>query len=161
MVTGTFIRSIIWPVTNHRCTAIRDPPQRFRRLVQLLAWAILGDGAPEPASVSADATARAGDYIDYAAAMLDRVTGGLAIGRAQADAASIARHILARPPATRAAPLNERELYQTPGYTWARDTERRAAALHVLDHAGWIRHPIGAGGGRPRGDWEVSLRLWE
>ena len=104
---------------------------------------------------------RAGDYIDYAAAMLDRVTGGLAIGRAEADAASIARHIFERPSATRAAPLNERELHQTPGYTWARDAERRAAALHVLDHAGWIRRPTLTGGGRPRGDWQVSPRLWE
>jgi hypothetical protein len=134
---------------------------RLALIYQLLAWVTVGDSAPEPANVSADAMARAGDYIDYAAAMLDRVTGGLAIGRAEADAASIARNILARPPATRTAPLNERELYQTPGYTWARDAERRAAALHVLDHAGWIRRPTVTGGGRPRGDWQVSPRLWE
>jgi Protein of unknown function (DUF3987) len=133
---------------------------RLALIYQLLAWAIL-DGAPEPACVSADAMARAGDYIDYAAAMHDRVTGGLAIGRAEADAASIARYIFARPPATRTAPLNERELYQTPRYTWARDADRRVAALHVLDHAGWIRRPTVPGAGRPRGNWQVSPRLWE
>lgn len=134
---------------------------RLALIYQLLAWAILGDGGPEPASVTVDAMARAADYIDYTAAMLDRVTGGLAIGRAEADAASIARHIFARPPAMQAAPLNERELYQTPGYTWARDSERRAAALQVLDHAGWIRRPTVTSGGRPRGDWQASPRLWE
>jgi hypothetical protein len=35
---------------------------------------------------------RARDYLDYAGTMLDRVTAGLAIGRAEADAANIARH---------------------------------------------------------------------
>jgi hypothetical protein len=135
-------------------------PGRALRLAlgyELLAWAARDDGTPEPTRVSADAVARAGEYIDYADAMLDRVTSGLAIGRAEADAAAIARHILARAPAT----LNERELYQTPGYTWARNSERRSAALRVLDHAGWIRRPPAAGHGRPRGDWQVSPRLRE
>jgi hypothetical protein len=139
-------------------------PGRALRLAldyELLAWAACDDDVPEPARVSADAMARAGAYIDHASAMLDRVAGGLAIGRAEADAAVIARHILARAPAHRAAPLNERSLYQTPGYTWARDDKRRTAALHVLDHAAWIRRSSAAGHGRPRGDWQVSPRLWE
>jgi len=139
-------------------------PGRALRLAldyELLAWAARGDDAPEPARVSADSVARAGSYIDYSNAMLDRVTGGLAIGRAEADAASIARHIFARGPATQVAPLNERAIYQMPGYTWARDAERRTAALHVLDQAGWIRRPGATGHGRPRGDWQVSPRLWE
>jgi hypothetical protein len=107
--------------------------------------------------VSADAMARAGAYIDHASAMLDRVSGGLAIGRAEADAAAIARHIYAMRPKR----LNERELYQTPGYTWARDAKRRAPALRVIEHAGWIRRPANAGHGRPRGDWEVCPGIWE
>jgi hypothetical protein len=139
-------------------------PGRALRLAldyELLAWAACEDDVPEPKCVSADAMARAGDYIEHASAMLDRVAGGLAIGRAEADAAAIARYIYAGEPAKRAKPLNERELYQASGYAWARDAERRAAALAVLDHAGWIRRPAAARQGRPRGDWEVSPRLCE
>jgi hypothetical protein len=139
-------------------------PGRALRLAlnyELLAWAVRSDDVDEPKCVSADAMARASEYIDYANEMLDRVTGGLAIGRAEADAASIARHINSRAPKKRSEPLNERELYQTPGYSWARDAERRARALGMLEHAGWIRRPLAAAQGRPRGDWEVSARLWD
>jgi len=133
-------------------------PVRALRLVlvyELLAWAA-GSG-PEPRAVSADAMARAAGYLDYAAAMLDRVTVGLAISRAEADAAAIARHILA----TGASALNERMLYQGPGWAWLRDRERRAAALRVLADTGWIRPAERPGQGRPRGDWAVSPRLSE
>jgi hypothetical protein len=126
---------------------------RLALVYQLLAWAARDDA--EPVSVSADAVARAGGYLDYAAAMLDRVAAGLAIGRAEADAAIIARHLLARG----ARRINERELYQTAGYHWARDRQRRAAALALLDHVGWIRRPEDTGQGRPRSDWDVSPRL--
>jgi hypothetical protein len=122
---------------------------------ELLAWA--GRCGAEPDAVIADSVVRAGGYLDYLAAMLDRVTAGLAIGRAEADAAVIARHILSTRPAT----LNERALYQRPGWSWLRDAERRAGATHVLADAGWIRPATLAGAGRPRGDWEVSPRLWE
>ena len=107
--------------------------------------------------MSADAVARAGAYLDYAADMLDRVTAGLAVTEAEADAAMIARHLLA----ARLPRLNERSLYQTKGCAWARDTVRRKAALTVLDQEGWIRRPDASGHGRPRGDWEVSPRLSE
>src|SRR5262249_35472365 len=122
---------------------------------EMLAW-VARDGI-EPATVSADAVARAGGYLDYAAGMLDRVTAGLAIGQAEADAAVIARYLLT----TRPKRLNERTLYQTAGYAWGRNAGRRAAALAVLDHAGWIRRPPVEGLGRPRGDWDVSPRLTE
>ena len=128
---------------------------RLALVYEMLAWAARDD--MEPATVSADAVARAGGYLDYAAGMLDRVTAGLALGQAEADAAVVARHLLA----TRPKRLNERALYQTAGYAWARDAGRRAAALAVLDHAGWIRRPPVEGRGRPRGDWEVSPRLAE
>jgi Protein of unknown function (DUF3987) len=134
-------------------------PGRALRLVlvyELLAWAT--GGGTEPGTVTADAMARAGGYLDYLAAMLDRVSAGLAIGRPEADAAVIARHILASRPAA----LNERALYQRPGWAWLRDRERRADALRVLADAGWIRPAaVQPGAGRPRGDWEVSPRLWE
>ena len=128
---------------------------RLSLVYELLAWAACRN--VEPASVSADAVARAAGYLDYAANMLDRATAGLAIGRTEADAAAIARYLLA----TLARRLNEREMYQTAGYHWARDRERRTAALRVLNHAAWIRRPAGDGLGRPRGDWDVNPRLRE
>jgi hypothetical protein len=127
---------------------------RLALVYELLASAIRGH--TEPASISADAVARAGGYLDYAACMLDRAIAGLAIGQAEADAASIARHLLAM----QATRINERTLYQMAGFHWARERRRRAAALGLLDHAGWLRRHAG-GIGRPRGDWEVSPRLWE
>jgi hypothetical protein len=128
---------------------------RLALVYQFLAWAARQDA--EPLSVSADAMARAGGFLDYAASMLDRVTAGLAIGRAESDAAAIARYLLSR----RVARLNERELYQTTGYAWARSAERRGAALIILTQAGWIRQPTAGGYGRPRRDWDVSSRLAE
>jgi hypothetical protein len=133
-------------------------PGRVLRLALVfegLTWAARGDA--EPASVSADAIARAASYLDYAAGMLDRVTAGLALTETEADAATIARHILA----TRLVLLNERNLYQAQGFAWARNTKRRAAALTVLERAGWIRRPPTVGPGRRRGDWQVSPRVLE
>jgi len=141
-------------------------PGRILRLAlvfEYLAWVARVDGMPEPTVVSADAVARAGGYIDYAAAMLDRVIGGLAIGRAEADAAQIARHVLAvaqgAPPLARLKPLNERALYQMRGFTWARDKRRRTEAFSTLQDAGWVRPQQTDGYGRPRGDWEVNPRI--
>ena len=128
---------------------------RLALVYELLAWAMAG--GPEPDEIGADAVARAGNYADYLGGMLDRVTAGLAIGRAEADAAVIARHILATPPDT----LNERALYQRSGWGWLRETERRVEALNLLAEAGWIRATRRAASGRPRGDWQVSPRLRE
>jgi hypothetical protein len=126
---------------------------RLALVYEILRWGL--HGGIEPASVSADSVARAGAFLDYAARMLSRVTAGLALGQAEADAAAIARHLLATLPDC----LNERQLYQTASFAWARDGKRRAAALSALQRYGWIR-PLGAAGqGRPRGDWEVSPRL--
>jgi hypothetical protein len=116
-----------------------------------------GGAGGEPRTVSADSVARAGGYLDYLAAMLDRVTAGLAIGQAEADAALIARYILDDRPSA----INERALYQRPGWSWLRHAERRAAALRVLQEAGWIRAATPICTGRPRGDWEISPRVWE
>ena len=78
---------------------------RLALIFELLAWALGAE--EEPRSISGDAMVRAGGYLDYLAAMFDRVTGGLAIGRAEADAAMIARHILStRPTALNAHALS-------------------------------------------------------
>jgi hypothetical protein len=138
-------------------------PGRLLRLAlvfELLAWAAR-DGQPEPASVSADTVVRAGGFIDYAAAMFERMITGLAIGRAEADAAQIARHVLANARAAPLKPLNERSLYQRAGFSWARDAERRGEALAVMSEAAWLRRPQADGHRRPRGDWQINPRLVE
>jgi hypothetical protein len=143
-------------------------PGRVLRLAlvfELLAWAASNDGMAEPESVSADAVVRAGGFIDYAGGMFERVIAGLAIPRAQADGAQIARHILAiaqaAPEGARLKPLNKRRLYQLRGFAWARDANRRAAAFAVLQDAGWLRPSQNDGHGRPRGDWQVNPRILE
>ncbi len=62
---------------------------RLALVFELLVWVARGDA--EPAIVSADAIARAGAYLDYAGDMLDRVTAGLAMTEAEADARSASR----------------------------------------------------------------------
>jgi hypothetical protein len=143
-------------------------PGRLLRLAlvfEYLASAALGDGVSEPTSASADAVARAGGFVDYAGAMLERVIGGLAITRAMADAAEIARYLLAvaktAPPHARLRLLNERSLYQMRGFAWARDAKRRTEAFVILRDANWLRPPQADGQGRPRGDWEVNPRILE
>jgi Protein of unknown function (DUF3987) len=128
---------------------------RLALVFELLAWP--AGGGAEPRTISSDAMARGGGYLDYLAAMFDRMTAGLAIGRAEADAAAIARYLHSE----RSAELNERTLYQRQGWSWLRDSERRASALRVLLEAGWIRQLARSRGGRPRGDWQVSPRLHE
>ena len=128
---------------------------RFALVFELLMWSA-SDGS-EPLVIGGGAMARAGCYLDYLAGMFDRVTAGLAISREEADAEAIARHVIS----TRPTALNERELYQLPGWAWLRDNERRSHALRLLADAGWIRRLGAAGRGRPRGDWQISPRLWE
>ena len=143
-------------------------PGRLLRLALVfehLAWTARSDGTTEPQSVSADALARAGGYIDYASAMFEQVIAGLAITRAQADAAQIARHVLtiisAAPPRARLKPLNERSLYQRRGFAWARDAKRRAGAFRLLQDDGWLREAPTDSQGRPRGDWQINPLLIE
>ena len=143
-------------------------PGRLLRLALIfehLAWTAQNDGTAEPASVSADAVVRAGGFTDYATAMFERVVAGLAITRAQADAAQIARHVLATaeaaPPHAPLKPLNERALYQTRGFTWARDEKRRTEAFALLRNANLLRALQAEGYGRPRGEWEVNPRIVE
>jgi hypothetical protein len=128
---------------------------RLALVYELLTWS--ARGGSEPLAISADAMALASGYLDYLAGMFDRTTAGLVISREEADAAAIALHIIS----TRPTALNERGLYRLPGWAWSRDNVRRASALRVLADAGWIRHASRTGTRRPRGDWEISPRLWE
>jgi hypothetical protein len=141
-------------------------PGRLLRLTlvfEYLAWAALGDGAPEAASVSADAVVRAGGFVDYAGAMLERVIGGLAVTRAVADAAQVARYVQAiartAPLNARLKPLNERSLYQMRGFAWARDRKRRSEAFAVLQDANLLKPAQVHSSGRPPSDWLVNPKI--
>ncbi|MGE0109154.1 MAG: DUF3987 domain-containing protein [Bdellovibrionales bacterium] len=130
---------------------------RLALVIEFLTWAASPD-RPEPLIVSADSMACAGAYLDYLEAMFERVVGGLAIGRAEADAADIARHIVATRPPT----VNEREVYQTNGFSYLRDPQRRKEAFVVLENALWLRpHLDHHGTGRKRSDWKVNPKLME
>jgi hypothetical protein len=137
-------------------------PGRILRLAltyELLAWAAQDDAkAADPVLISVDSIARAGRYLDYAAAMLDRVTAGMAIGQDDEHAAAVGRYLLA----SRSTMLNERDLSRMAGFSWARRRDLRREALHILEAEGWIRRPApGAQVGRPRAEWHVSPRLAE
>jgi hypothetical protein len=101
--------------------------------------------------------------VDYATEMLERVVVGLAVSRAHADAAQIARHIQAiartAPRYARLKPFNERSLYQRRCFAWARDRKRRGDAFVVLQDDGWLRPAQVDGHARPRGDWQVNPRI--
>jgi putative DNA primase/helicase len=128
---------------------------RLAIVFDLLSWA--ARGGEEPSVVGADAMARAGEYLDYLSGMLDRVTAGLALSAAEADAAAILHHILATSPQR----INERDLYQRPDWSWLRESAHRAAAFAELERRGIVRRTARAGRGRPAGDWDVSPRLTE
>jgi hypothetical protein len=132
-----------------------------RALRLALTFELLGFGfgraEVDPTVISSEAMARACEYCEYLAAMFDRVTGGLAIGQAEADAAIIARHVLAVRPLT----VNERDLYRQSGWAWLRDNDRRSGAFRALVNAGWVRQATRSGGGRPQGNWDVSPGLTE
>lgn len=134
-------------------------PARALRLaltIEFLTWAVNPD-ATEPEEISAASMAYAGTYLDYLGGMFDRVIGGLAIGRAEADAADVARHILKAKPDR----LNERELYQTAGFSYLRDTPRRRSAFDILERGGWIHPADHESRGRKRGDWNIAPQLVE
>ena len=104
-----------------------------RLVFELLAWSV-SDGS-EPRLISGDAMARAGCYLDYLASMFDRVTAGLAYGGDEADAATIARHILS----ARATVLNERALYGSEagrGYAIVSGGRTRCACSRTADGCG-------------------------
>lgn len=128
-------------------------PGRLLRLAlvfELLEWSLSDD--PQPCTISGASVRRAAAYLQYCAAMMERVLGDLAFTDAQRDAAELARFILADKPAT----LNERQVYQSRGFSRLRDPQRRKNAFAELHAAGWIRKIAAVNLGRPAGDWDIN-----
>jgi hypothetical protein len=133
-------------------------PGRLLRLAlvfELLQWAVAGD--TEPMSISAEMTARAADFLDYATSMMGYVFRDLLVTDTERDVASLARFIRANPITV----LNEREIYQREGFHRLRDPQHRKSVFSKLAEAGWIRHAAVPTGGRPRGDWDVTPKVRE
>ena len=128
---------------------------RIALVLELLLWAMSEGEKPKPTSIAATSLAFAGEYLDYAAEMLERVLGGLVVDEAEADAALIGRMLLRDKPVH----LNERQLYQRAGFISLRDPERRRAAFRVLSDAAFLKPATSQASGRPRGDWLVNPAL--
>jgi Protein of unknown function (DUF3987) len=118
---------------------------RLALVFEYLTWAEKSHSEPEPTEISGDAMARACTYVDYLSAMFERVTAGCAIGKHEADARTIAQHILSEKITT----LHPSDLYLKPGWRWLRDAPRREGALQALVKAGWLRLGLGR-------IWEVN-----
>ena len=133
-------------------------PGRLLRLAlvfELLQWAVAADA--EPIVISREMTARAADFLDYAASMMSYVFQDLLVTDTERDAASLARFIKA----SGAPILNERKIYQKEGFHRLRVVQHRKSVFAKFVEAGWIRRADVPTGGRPRGDWEVNPKVRE
>jgi hypothetical protein len=125
-------------------------------VLEFLRWS--ATGGSEPDVVSETAIRQAGDYLDYATAMFERVLGDMALDPATRDAATTARWIERHRPAA----LNGRELSKQRGLSRLRDSEVRRRAFEVLVEAAWIRPaPVALGVGRKPDTWDVNPRVIE
>ena len=133
-------------------------PARALRLAlvfEYLTWALVDDEAHEPAAISARAMAYAGEFLDFAGKMLERVLAGLLVEQADADAATVATLLVEERPTI----INERALYQRRGFHFLRPTDRRRLAFKRLAEANFLRPKLEDTGGRPAGNWLVNPRL--
>jgi len=127
---------------------------RVGLVLEFLRWS--ATEGPEPDVVSETAIRQAGDYLDYATAMFERVLGDMALDPATRDAATAARWIERHRPSV----LNGRELSKQRGLSRLRDSEVRRRAFEVLVEAAWIRPaPVALGVGRKPDTWDVNPRV--
>jgi hypothetical protein len=140
-------------------------PGRLLRLAlvfELLEYAA-DENSVEPTMVSMAMTARAADFLDYSTAMMEHSLGDLSLTEVERHAAQLARFVFAMP-ADAASPrpeiLNERQVYQSPGFSALRDQRHRQQVFAHLEMSGWLRRKAGDGLGRPPGDWEINPGVW-
>jgi hypothetical protein len=127
---------------------------RIALVLEMLVWA-KGTSPHRPTEISAENMERARRYLQYCKLMVYRVLGELVATDAQRDAAAIGRHILKH----QLIAINEREIYQTQGFSRLRDQAVRKAAFKELTQAGWVSPRKRTGPGRPSGDWEVNPKV--
>jgi Protein of unknown function (DUF3987) len=128
---------------------------RLALVFEFLEWAVADDGTPEPTVISAKAMEYAGNFLEYAALMLDRVLAAFFVEQSDADARLIAEMLIEERPIV----INERALSKRRGFHVLRTTDRRGAAFRVLEAAGFVRPKVAKGPGRPAGNWLVNPNL--
>jgi Protein of unknown function (DUF3987) len=133
-------------------------PARALRLAlvfEFLEWALGDDRTPAPTVISAKSMEYAGNFLEYAGDMLDRVLAGFFVEQSDADARPIAEMLIAEKPEI----VNERALSKRQGFHILRTTDRRAAAFRVLEAAGFVRPKVAKGPGRHPANWLVNPNL--
>ena len=130
---------------------------RLALVVEHLNWSMRDEDSPPPEIVTGESVAYAGAYLDYLAAMFERVLAGLKIDATERDAAIVARLLVDEKPLK----INERENYQRAGFSFLRDKETRRSVFKALSDAGLVRPSTKTGKGRKAGDWDVNPAIWE
>jgi hypothetical protein len=129
---------------------------RVALVLEYLDWCAMPGGTPEPGSISADAFARAAEFVDsYLLPMAERVYGGAASAPEERNAATLAKWIAKHKPAI----LNARDMLRLklPGL---RNADAVHAAAVRLIEAGWLAPMAkGEGNGRARADYPVNPAL--
>jgi hypothetical protein len=132
---------------------------RMSLIFEHLWWCAEDGMNPPPVAISRRAFAAAAEFVaDYAMPMAERTYGDAAAPKADRDAATLARWIVA----TRPEEIQGRALQRDVRLPGLSDAESIRAAAAVLEGAGWFlptAKPPGAG--RPRVAWTVNPALWE
>lgn len=132
---------------------------RMSLIFEHLWWCAQDGTQPPPVAISRRAFAAGAEFVaDYAMPMAERTYGDAAAPKADRDAATLARWIVA----TRPEEIQGRALQRDVRLPGLSDADSIRAAAAVLDGAGWFlpaAKPPGAG--RPRVAWTVNPALWE
>lgn len=132
---------------------------RLSLIFEYLWWCAEDGARPPPTEISRRAFAAAAEFVaDYAMPMAERTYGDAAAPKADRDAATLARWIVAKRPKEIHCRALQREV-RLPGMT---DAESIRAAAAVLDDAGWfLPGDKPTRPGRPRVAWVINPALWE
>jgi hypothetical protein len=131
---------------------------RLSLIFEHLWWCAEGGTRPPPTTISRRAFAAAAAFVsDYAMPMAERTYGDAAAPKADRDAATLARWIVAKRPEEIQGRALQRDV-RLPGLS---DAGSIKAAAEVLEGAGWLLpQPKAAAAGRPRVAWPVNPALW-
>lgn len=132
---------------------------RLSLIFECLWWCAEDGMRPPPAEISRRAFAAAAEFVaDYAMPMAERAYGDAAAPKAERDAATLARWIVANRPKEIQGRALQRDV-RLPGLS---DAESIRAAAAVLEGDGWfLSSAKPAGAGRPRVAWAINPALWD
>src|SRR5262249_38866590 len=130
---------------------------RLAGILEHLAWCGGPEAAESPAAVSEHATVAAISLLAaYAMPMAQRCFGEASRPRADQDAQTLARWLVAQSPIPKTLVVRDVRLRHAP---LGRDAARYDAAVRELVAGGWLRElPRRGGAGRPAEQWAVHPR---